>query len=154
MTTTPKSQLKGIGGWLLFFCIILTILTPVVILGVIGATSTLSDSIQDRFPAYVRLITIGQIINFGFFFYCLYVGIALWQTKKGAVSKVQMFLIAYACFALLRAVMPYLGDLSGDIKTRLVNIYGLNAIRVFFFSLIWHQYLARSVRVKNTFPES
>ena len=151
MTAIQQSYLKGIGGWLLFLCISLTIFTPFAILAAISSTSAFAETIAERFPYYVRLVTVSQFIHFGFLCYSVYVGVNLWKTKKGAVNKAQMFFVSYLVFALFRVLMPFLGELPLIVRDQLVDIYGRNALRIFVYALIWHQYLARSVRVKNTF---
>jgi hypothetical protein len=151
MTSDQQSHLKGVRGWLLFLCVILTFLTPLSLLAAIGKGEAFADSIRARFPAYATIVTMSEFANFGFFCYSINVGVSLWRTKKGAVIKAQTFLIAYVAFAVLRVFMPYLGDLTVDIRGKIVDIYIWNSFRVFIPVVIWHQYLARSVRVKDTF---
>ena len=143
--------IRGVGGWLLFLCILLSVITPLTLLAGCGSTGTLADALAGRFPIYVRWLRICEFAELGLGFYCIYAGVKLWKVGRGAVVRTQTFLFAYLLFAELRAITPYLGELTADMQRKLLAVYGVAALKTFVFAAVWHQYLARSVRVKNTY---
>ena len=68
---------KGVRGWLLLFCISLTIFNPLSIIASLGAAST-SDMFHDFRPAFM----IGEILSFIFAGLFIYVGVCLWQVSQ------------------------------------------------------------------------
>ena len=145
------SSLKGIGGWLLFLCIALTVLTPFGLLAELSSAIDLSAQLKNSYPRFSSVVFLAALPKLLLVIFSFYAGVSLWRVKQHAVVKAQWFLISYAAFSLLHIMTAFLGDLPADIRQNVVNAYGIGALRVLAFSVVWHQYLRRSERVANTY---
>ena len=117
----------GIKGWLLFFCIILTVLNPLVRLGIL-----LVD-----FEALSAVLELA-ITGFGF-----YAGLSLWQKRQRAVHIAKKYLVVSLIYSFVVGVLMFMAGHSGSAFRTLFQ-------SILFFG-IWYTYLEQSRRVKNTF---
>lgn len=140
---------SGIGGWLLFYCISLTILAP--LLSLFQAISTVQ--IAEKAPTLrnallvetggVILLMAGGII----------VGILLWTRHRHALRIVKAFLIGRLCaFVAIEIITLFLMQHLGS-KVFEAGVTGAigASIREAIYFLIWWFYFKKSKRVANTF---
>lgn len=135
---------RGVKGWLLFLCIILTIINPLLTIFMYfakykGFNALYYFGIADTF--WIILITL-----FG-----MYAGINLWTVRSNAVKVTKIYLLALAGYALFITgytffiLMPQ-NPSAYDIGTAIGGM-----IRLIAFSVIWYQYMLKSKRVKATY---
>jgi hypothetical protein len=135
---------KGVRGWLLFFCISLTILNPLGLFSELGrqGKTLVTSSVFDWL-----LITIS---GFG-----IYAGVLLWRVAPGAVKMAKAFLWTQLIFFVILALVlitPHFlssGNAVSDVGQIVVII-----MRSAGYFLIWYLYLNRSIRVKATYDYS
>jgi hypothetical protein len=154
-----QESLKGVKGWLLLFCINLTIFIPASCLYKANCTFDLFNSTKSKILLimfkglflYNVLIIVFMVFLavFGF-----YVGLRLWKVNPKAVKTAKVFLITQLSVTLiiiftglwidfpLGSHELIFGDLLRPIIPALLN-----------FSL-WYLYLSFSKRVHNTFSEA
>lgn len=133
---------SGMGGWLLYFCISLTILNPAYLIIQLIVTFTLSTDVLGAVVAIV--LTLAEMTYF------IIIGIRLWQQKENAVRQTKIFLIII--FVLSIADLVYL-SLSG--VSEQADAASLQAeVRAIPFTILWFIYFSRSKRVKNTFKRT
>jgi hypothetical protein len=144
-------QPKGAGGWLLFLCIILTVLTPLGILAGMSGAVALMDETKDLYPTFSDTVILMTLPRFVLVCLSIRAGVLLWKEEPGAVAKAQTFLIAYVAYSIALICVAYVGDLPPAARDLVRNAYGVSALQVLFFATVWHQYLSRSARVRNTF---
>ena len=135
---------KGVKGWLLFFCVILTIINPLATVGVYllnfsGFSALHFFGIIDKF--WITLITL-----FG-----MYAGISLWAVRPKAVTLTKAYLVTMAAYALYIAgykfyiLIPSGRDSNGVIQSVMA------LFRMLIWVGIWYSYLTKSKRVNATY---
>jgi hypothetical protein len=136
-----RPDLVGIGGWLLLFCIVSTIVIP------LGALSTA--------PSGVRISPVGLILVLCFVALSLFAGISVWCQSSKALFYTKVFLIAVFCWGvmcLLGAAIIEVRMEMASTPTAAIESEGLaGGFRPFFWSLLWFAYFKRSKRVRATF---
>jgi hypothetical protein len=122
---------QRVGGWLLFFCISTTILTPL-----------------GNLPTLVQTATLGSpwaLYNFILMAFSLVVGIAVWQVSPSAIPLVRAYFIALAMWELLRiSYVVVTAGSSMDLQMAL-------RIRTLIWVVVWAAYFQKSQRVRATF---
>jgi hypothetical protein len=141
----PTDTYYGVKGWLLFFCIGLTIINPLfVFVQDIQAINQLSQFNSSIDSSTKDVLYGGMIIDVIFAVLGIYFGSSLWSKKKGAATATFLYLvvrsIVYVVFGL--AVTSMNQDLGTQMVTQSLMIVA-----------IWGTYLKVSKRVKSTFPE-
>jgi len=125
----------GIGGWLQFFCVVLTVLGP--------ASVLVQASSQTRFynPYY--------IIAYARVFYGAVVGIVLWMRRPVALALLKIYFIVVASTILLAALQIVAVALRTRLSIFLVPWFA-PALQL-GYTILWFAYFKRSVRVRNTY---
>jgi Protein of unknown function (DUF2569) len=138
-----ENKYKGVRGWLLFFCITLTILAPI---SAFRANSETSGSLRpyfQRVPNLRELCTTLDVLNLGIALFAVIVGVMLWRTRPNAVHVAKLFLWCLLGFSVGVMFLPSLFGLP--IGTVFVRPGGIG------YFLVWYFYLKKSKRVKATF---
>lgn len=153
-----KSEVEGVGGWLLFLCLRLTIIGPLFLLGTIWAA--LTDNVQKQYstaftqaPIFTTiLIVIVGSIYFGPMLFGMYAGFALWTVRKYAVGLAKIASVLYIGLNLFEITLllvlpgPAAQQQPGQNATGIfMNVWLLMG------NVLWYLYLSMSVRVKNTY---
>ncbi|MCO6416732.1 DUF2569 domain-containing protein [Siccirubricoccus sp. KC 17139] len=142
---------RGVGGWLLFLCLTLTVLMPLATL-VANFSGWPEPALLELFPrlAYALWAAIcGEVlVNL----YAIGTGIALWRVSPGALPRARRFLLALLGWRLASPfLMAGLAGLPED-GTRAMLLEGLkDTARTAAFVLAWWLYLKRSRRVAATY---
>ena len=154
---SPTTGPRGIGGWLLFFCIALTILGPLWWIVRINYDWMNLQPAIDRFPAakpavFFEIAGSAAIVLYGFIIGCL-----IWRgVSYGKHIAKQYLLIRLLALAGVELVtFGLMSDLpratvdAGIVAaiTTAIAQYAWAAV----FSLVWWFYFKRSVRVRNTY---
>jgi hypothetical protein len=93
---TYKVEVKGVGGWLLFFVIGQLALRPMLFFASL-LTSTPRAGVAERFPATARIITIEATIQIALLIGGVIVGLALLKTGVSwPVLLTKIYLVANA----------------------------------------------------------
>lgn len=147
-------EYKGVGGWLLLFCLILTVISP--LFSVISFFIDFSSSSQyfGQYPRLKTIIAIDGVLFAGVMAFGIYSGILLWTISPNAVKIARTYLIVYLGIIILEVFRPLLLELPPDLSHDMV-VTGLRAAgyRYAFFVSVWYSYLNKSKRVKATYPE-
>ncbi len=152
---------SGIGGWLLLFCVSLTIILPM-----FGGSTLLklyqahqiyqSDAFIRHIyssPFYKTIFWVSFATSVGIIVGSFYCGVLLFQKRPSAVRITKAFLIYLLFHNLLTAAFTFFGPPSLRALSRGDRVGGLfigvlGSISSFG---LWYTYFSRSVRVKNTF---
>jgi hypothetical protein len=135
-TSAGITTYDKVGGWLLFLCVILTILSPIITLIMFLASP--DGELNALGMALAALITFAPMA------YSIFTGVRLWMVKPGAVKQAKIFLVVIALYNILLLVVSSgaSSPTSSDIST---------TIRSAISSFIWFMYLRSSKRVTGTF---
>lgn len=145
------SGLKGVGGWLLILCLMLTVVGPVVVSWLAAHEyrhfAPYFESASGLQAAIVASIAIKACaVSYG-----IYAGVGLWTVRPGAVATAKSALLwglaADVVAAMLRIT---LGPASGSHAGLLLQVMGAVILDVAFFTLCF-AYLNRSARVQATY---
>lgn len=135
---------KGVGGWLLFLCITLTMLNPLfTLLGIFIGFQLIEGRVYESdFKPYLYF---DAALSLTFAGYGVYAGISLWSLRPNAVTVAKIYLIVRSFYALAIAVLLLTAGVPvslGSVSLG-ISICGL-----------WLNYLTRSERVKATYEQT
>jgi len=127
LTPAPaEPRYKGVGGWLLLFCLLLTVIGPLVLL--VSLAAGYSESSKNFEQFIFTLLTLG-LMGFG-----VYAGTGLWSIRAGAVGMAKLYLLCY------------LGSIAvASILNAKVEVQGVLSF------VVWYSYLKKSKRVRATY---
>ncbi len=141
-------EYKGVGGWLLLLCIVLTILCPINELCNLYILYKLYPNALVYTGEPIEVIrTLLRIVIWAFV--TIYIGFGLWKIRLGAARMAKRFLlfvIVYeAVYAILLTVRPWQPVTLSEARFFIKSV-----VNVLFFG-IWYLYLKKSKRVKATY---
>lgn len=146
------AKLKGVRGWLLLLCIILTIASPVINLAGLVSLNKMWKPYFDAFPGIYMANLLRTILVSALIIFSIYSGAILWNKEPGAVKTAKVYLWTYLSYAVLYPVLFLVlaglpkEDYVDVLKTGIPELIG----QIGFF-VVWYSYLLRSKRVRLTF---
>ena len=151
-----KNESIGVGGWLGFFCFMITIIAPIFgFIVLVTDWASVSDIVLETYPGIATgmlLESIGRII---IIIWGVVVGITLWQrvpnADKKAINYFKVRLILWFALEMVVAFIIISEDISSDF---VASTFGFAVGSIFselVFFIIWYSYFKKSKRVKNTF---
>ncbi len=146
-----ESQYKGVRGWLLLFCIGLTVLTPLVSLGSISMEYGATSEYFGRFPGLMIITITDMILSLGIMAFSIYAGVALWTIRPGAVRTAKTYLWFFLGYTGVAAILPFTAGFPRSANDAMVAEVAKNSLRSIIYFVIWYTYLNKSKRVKATY---
>jgi hypothetical protein len=146
--SAKRKPQKGIAGWLLLLCLVLTVLFPA---GAISdlLTSYVQIKLDSQELTKFRIFEIiDSMLNIGITLFGIYAGISLWKLKSGAVGLAKKYLIIDLAYSLATCFLPFLAGLPVQIFDTFLNETALFHVTLV---IVWYLYLVKSKRVKETF---
>jgi hypothetical protein len=129
---TQHPELVGIGGWLGWFCVVITIISPAIIL--LGTFSEPS--------AY-------SAIDLGLAAFSIFTGVNVWKVSPRALRLIRILLLIQFCLGAL-LVLAQIFDASSAASSHSATS-DPTGTRMLIGSVIWLWYFKKSKRVKATF---
>jgi hypothetical protein len=148
-----NSELKGVKGWLLLLCLLLTVLEPFETVVVVFGGSDIMASLPKVSPQMYWFSIVNGIVGIGLAVFSLYAGLSLWKVTIGAVDVARAYLVlsAGASVGLLGAAVLFGITKEFSEATMQFNLTGVGVTVLYAYS--WLLYLSRSRRVRNTYAE-
>lgn len=152
-----EQNLEGVKGWLLFFCIYLTVLIPNAI---IYKSVKLWNIFSPLFN-YIDMLKISFAVEtglgIGIIIFSIYAGVALWAKRKNAVKLAKRFIVTLVFFEIFRSIFTFVtAIITLSFKSPHTADTFAMMIGGIFWSIIhfaaWNAYLISSKRVKTTYP--
>ncbi|MEP7338403.1 MAG: DUF2569 family protein [Acidobacteriota bacterium] len=142
----PEEKLVGVRGWLLFFCLNLTVINPVyIIYGDVQALKAI-QLYGDRVPGLGAFLGLGLFADVVLIIYSIVAGVFLWTKPHGpkAVAIAKSYLRTMLGVRIVCVVLSITSPafLVGFIVVLLQNLIYVG---------IWSSYLKDSKRVKATY---
>ncbi|MCM2315177.1 MAG: DUF2569 domain-containing protein [Thermoanaerobaculia bacterium] len=138
------SALIGVRGWLLFLCILLTIVSP--LLG-LGSIAVVASSPGNLGVILLFAIVVGAEVALN-----LVAGLRLWQRRPGAVRFAKRVLVLNLILGAFTILLdPNAGDYSSAESGAAVARGCSSWLRAAIFTAIWYSYLSKSKRVAATY---
>lgn len=146
-------QVRGVGGWLLFFCVSLTILSPVASLALLGyGVFQSAPYFAQNFPV-MALVLADAGLSVALVGAYVYAGVSLWRVRPQAVQVTRVVLIVSAVYALLAPLEPLLLGLDAAGRQQVIDAWMQTGWRGAMYSVIWLNYLMQSKRVRATYVD-
>jgi hypothetical protein len=150
---TYQVEVRGVGGWLLFFVIGQLALRPMLFLASL-LTATARVDVAERFPATARIITIEATIQIALLLGGIIVGLVLLKTGVSwPVLLTKIYLVANALLNLALAILYFGSDLPEFTRTSLIAKGIISSVVVTIVCCLWFMYFTRSKRVQATYFE-
>lgn len=144
-------ELKGVRGWLLLFCLNLTILDPSAVLFNLFVVSNLAKPYFSQHPGFFRLVLVNGVVGIALAVFSLYAGVSLWKRLPGAPAAAKKYLAAISAFSIAAPFLPSLFG-SEDVPNReTFYLNCLNSLFTLIYATAWYLYLKRSRRVRETY---
>lgn len=147
------SRYTSVGGWLLFLCVSLTILTPLLNFSTIMTELKDANAVSAYYPDIYQAVMVEVVFTLIMIAASVYVGASLWSIRPQAVFKAKLFLGVLPFFTLLGIFLTYLLlPAVGQSVFAKQSIF--TVVRAFIYSGIWFFYLSNSQRVAETYPDA
>ena len=151
-----KLSLIGVRGWLLFFCISLVFINPLINIPLIILYIANQHNTLTIFPLLNTTLIIDLVITSLFSLIGIYVGIKLWEIHSRAISYTNLYLNSLFIFSIVTFVVYFVLIASYDesFNSTFVKFLGDNfksTVYTIGYVIAWKLYLRNSERVKNTF---
>jgi len=148
---------KGVGGWLLFFCVGLTILAPV-----FSAYQIITgwSAFEDTDPAFRMVIVFEDTASVLLVAFGVYVGANIWKGSVSGKKLARQFLVVWLLGTFSYEIIVFLMlahlNSNGQLTSEAFVRAGTSMFGIFFRSsvyfTVWWQYFNKSKRVQNTYP--
>ena len=145
------TRLRGVRGWLLFFCLSLTLFNPGATIYNLYTSIPQTTQFFKAFPGLFLLTVVDTVVSAGIAALSVYAGILLWRVRPGAVKVARIFLIVGMAYVVLAPFSPLLAGLPQAANDAVMSSV-LPAIgRGIVYYGIWLSYLSSSKRVRATY---
>jgi hypothetical protein len=159
LTTVPpepglrdyKNPNKGVGGWLLLFCLGLTLIGPIISLNAIVVGYNGTSKYFTQFPGLLLLWAIDTLLSLGLIAFGIYAGIRLWSIRPGAVTMAKRYLMCTLGYYTVAAVLPFFVGLPSVANEAMILPVIKNTLKGILTFAIWYSYLNKSKRVNATY---
>src|SRR6185369_14302152 len=150
---TYKVEVRGVGGWLLFFVIGQLALRPMLFIASLLTNPARAD-VDARFPATATIIKMEATIQIVLLIGGIIVGLSLLKTGVSwPVLLTKLYLVANALLNLALAVLYFGTDLPEFARKSLIGKGIVSGVFVTIVSGLWFLYFIRSRRVQATYFE-
>jgi Na+-driven multidrug efflux pump len=142
---------KGIGGWLLLFCIVLTIITPI-----LSVSQIISGHVNTGVmtPAVKTATIIESVSAVLLHFYGFLTGCIVWSgNKRGNVYAKRFLITNLAGFFVIGIIVALLVDLP-DARHKVIGSYIILIPKEIIFLTVWWFYFKKSKRVKYLYENN
>jgi len=149
---SPDLPYPGVRGWLLFLCVVLTVISP---LATFISCMTGYDDVSPylgQFPGLRLLVLVDAVLSLGLMVFSVYAGTGLWSIRPGAVQTAKRYLLFCLVYAAVAAVLPFMVGLPSTANGAMFGQGVKTIVGSFAYCAIWYSYLSKSKRVRATYP--
>jgi hypothetical protein len=152
-TATVLDGPKGQGGWLVFFCVALTILGPLFSIGQMVAAWEQSEPAFGRFPSIKSAMILENFGLAALLIYGFILGCIIWggNPKGKRLAKQYLLIRLFGFFGIELVALMIIADLPSQVLAAGVGAVIGAGFREILFFLIWWFYFKKSKRVRNTY---
>jgi hypothetical protein len=142
---------RGVGGWLLLFCIALTVLSPLLTFGSLAWGYGAYSKYFHQFPDLLVIGVIDTLLSLGLMIFSVYAGIGLWRIRPGSVRLAKRYLLCFLGYRTFAAILPLMAGLPSAANDAMIAQVATDIVRSVIFFAIWYSYLNKSQRVRATY---
>jgi hypothetical protein len=151
---TPVSapqRYKGVRGWLLLFCLGLTVFSPLITLVSLALGYNESSKYFGQFPGLLVVTVIDTFLSLGVMAFSVYAGIGLWRIRPGAVRMAKRYLLCFLGYQAIAAILPFMAGLPSAANEAMIMQVAKDTFRSVIYIAVWYSYLNKSKRVQATY---
>jgi hypothetical protein len=152
--TTPDREYAQVRGWLLFLCIVLSVVIPISSALELIATWQLEREVAALAPGVTTIAWLHSALLVLIAFLGFIAGVVLWLRRHRAVAIAHVCLVAILCATVTMLGVLLVVDIPQSVREALVRQEVRATIRTAVFVVVWFTYLLRSYRVKRTYASS
>jgi len=145
------SKYKTIGGWLFFFCFLITVSIPLGVIYKVIFSYIKSHIYFHQYPGLEIVFYIDSCLSVALAVLSIRAGIAMIRIKPNAVQNAKNFLLIYLAYTVIVSLLPFLSGLPKETNIAMVPTIISSACKYLFYSGIWFWYLNVSKRVRETY---
>jgi hypothetical protein len=151
---TAAAPLVGVGGWLLFLILCLTIIGPLISLFNLIVILVNYNNVLFVPAGLSTMTTFAVILILASTGWSIFSGVSLWKFRLGAVRMTKLFLlIGFLLPTIVGCLLPYI-FLPSSITAELSAAQTIwPMIPGAIFAIAWYLYLGQSRRVVATYPQ-
>src|SRR5215831_16442532 len=139
------TEYTGVGGWLMFFCIVLVIISPLLTLINITNGFIAASRVADRLSGFMTAATIDSILAIIIMALSIFAGISLWSVRPNAVRIAKAYLIVVLVYAVIEVPL-YMSALPSAASDRFMTKGMIIVLRTIAYVALWYSYLSKSKR--------
>lgn len=141
----------GVKGWLLLFCLSLTIFSPIRTFYYLFTSYDELASLFYLFPGVKNLLYIDGTLSIILMIISIRAGIALWSIKPGAVKTAKNYLLFFLGYTVIALFLPFTAGLPAEANEVMIPEMAKGGIKALIYFGIWFWYLNVSTRVAATY---
>jgi hypothetical protein len=146
----PPAQ-RGVGGPLLFFCVQMVILGPLLAVSSFGPALRGVRAIAP-FDTRVALVLLLQLsLSLTVTALGVFTGLQLWRVRPGALRLTRAYLLALGALPLVTIGLPLALGVQADMDQRIVLLQNMTAASGVLSAVFWWIYFSSSRRVRATY---
>jgi hypothetical protein len=151
-TPPPAGQrYRGVGGWLLLFYLVLTVILPLLSSSQLAVSVRHSAPSFNRHPERMPATIADWILRVTLISFSVYAGVGLWRIRPGAVPTVKSFLMCLLAYKLVALAWPFLTGLRSLAGNPMTQAVATGLLQALLFFAVWYPYFTLSRRVKATY---
>jgi len=149
--TDASPQYRGVGGWLLFFIISLTIITPAIQSYIVYNEWTLYVAAPS--PLLLNVFAVDWSMRAILIVFGIYAGVQLWRVKPGAPRIAKTYLVAIFVQQIVLVLIGLwtVSKVAADPEN--IGSVIIQPLRSFIYVAVWYAYLNKSRRVASTYQD-
>jgi len=146
-----EDKYKGVAGWLLLFCLGLTVFSPSITIGSLVTAYSQTSIYFDQFPGLFVIIVIDTLLSVILTAYGIYAGVRLWRIQPNAVQTAKRYLLCFLGYQVIASILPFTAGLPSAANDAMTAEVAKDTVRGIIYVSIWYSYLNKSQRVRVTY---
>ena len=152
LVAAAPSAPVGLGGWLLFFWLQITVLAPAVVLYRVATDVRILVANAALTSRVGLMIILDSLVRLGLVTLGVVVGILLWRRSAGAVRYTRAYLLLGPVVYAALIVLPLAFAIPPPVRGAIFILYVKRAAIAIPGTIFWSIYFGNSKRVQATYP--
>jgi len=148
---TFNPRYYGVKGWLLLFCLSLTIFSPLYTAYTLFVSYEEVSLLFKTYPVLEDLVTVDIYLSIGLMIFSIYAGSILWNIKPRAVEITKIYLKVYLVYTIIASFLPFMAGLPSAANEAMIPVAIFGIIKSIIYYTVWFTFLQKSKRVKATY---
>ena len=143
----------GVGGWLLLFCVGLTIFSPLFGLLQMSSNWSMTEFVYTQYPSFKTAVEWENIASTALLIYGFIAGCRIWSGSLDGREIAQRFLLVrlLGFFGIELIAVVIMRDMPSKIVSSAIGAVIGGGVWTLIWFLIWWFYFKKSKRVRNTY---